>query len=319
MSKEINFIQISQLVSVLMPVFNVEKYVKEAVQSIQNQTYKNLEIIIIDDGSTDDTCSIIEELAKSDDRIKFYKNEKNLKIVKTLNRALSLAKGEYIARMDGDDISELDRIERKVSFLERNPSIDLIGCSLISIDENGKQIKKIKKLQSFDLVKKTLRYTSPVSHIWLCRKDVYNKLNGYRELSGAEDYDFILRLISSGMKAINIADYYGYYVRIGREGNTISSTGLLQKKLHEKIYSMYKQRIKYGKDDFEEFNLNKPLGISNVIYMYSVKQFNEARISWINKSYFMMLLKLILSIVSPHQMHAYYLRLMYRIKVRNDS
>lgn len=308
----------NDLVSVIIPVYNVEKYVKEAIQSIQNQTYKNLEIIIIDDGSTDDTYSIIKELARSDDRIKFYKNEKNLKIVKTLNRALSLATGSYIVRMDGDDVSKLDRIERKVNFLEQNPDIDLVGCSLISIDENGREIKKIKKLQSFDLIKKTLRYTSPVSHIWMCKKDVYSRLNGYRELSGAEDYDFVLRLISSGMKAINMADYYGYYVRIEREGNTISSTGLLQKKLHEKIYSMYKQRIKYGKDDFEEFNLNKPLSISNIIYVYSVKRFSEARVAWINQNYFMMILKLVLSMISPHQVHAYYLRLMYKIKVRND-
>lgn len=308
----------NDLVSVIIPVYNVEKYVKEAIQSIQNQTYKNLEIIIIDDGSTDDTYSIIKELARSDDRIKFYKNEKNLKIVKTLNRALSLATGSYIVRMDGDDVSKLDRIERKVNFLEQNPDIDLVGCSLISIDENGREIKKIKKLQSFDLIKKTLRYTSPVSHIWMCKKDVYSRLNGYRELSGAEDYDFVLRLISSGMKAINIADYYGYYVRIAREGNTISSTGLLQKKLHEKIYSMYKKRIKYGMDDFEKLSLGKPLDISNVAYIYAVKKFNEARISRVNKNYFMMILKLVLSMISPHQVHAYYLRLMYKIKVRND-
>ena len=101
----------NKLVSVIIPVYNVEKYVKEAIQSIQNQTYINLEIIVIDDGSSDKTYTIVEELARNDERIKLYKNEKNLKIVKTLNRALSLANGENIARMDGDDISALDRIE----------------------------------------------------------------------------------------------------------------------------------------------------------------------------------------------------------------
>lgn len=309
----------SKLVSVLIPVYNVESYVKEAIQSIQNQTYRNIEIIVIDDGSTDNTFQILEELSNQDSRIRVYKNEENLRIVKTLNRALDLASGEFIIRMDGDDISAPDRIERKLRFLEENPDVDLVGCSLITIDSGGNKIKKVKKLQDFYLIKKTLRYTSPVSHIWMCKKDVYSRLNGYRELSGAEDYDFVLRLISSGMKAINIADYYGYYVRIAREGNTISSTGLLQKKLHEKIYSMYKKRIKYGMDDFEKLSLSKPLDISNVAYIYAVKKFNEAKISRVNKNYFRMILNLILSMVSPHQMHAYYLRLMYRIKVRNDS
>lgn len=305
------------LVSVLIPVFNVAAYVKEAIRSIQNQTYQNLEIIVIDDGSSDDTYSIVEELSIKDKRIKLYKNEKNLKIVKTLNKALTLSNGEYIARMDGDDISAPDRIERKINFLKENRDVDLVGCSLISIDGSGKRINKIKKLQDFDLIKKTLRYTSPVSHIWLCKAAVYNKLNGYRELSGAEDYDFILRLISNGMKAVNIADYYGYFVRIERDGNTVSSTGLLQKQLHEKIYRMYCSRVKHGVDNFKSFKLTQPFNISTALYIRSVNLFNEARLDWVNGNYLKMSFKLALSLISPHQIHAYYLRLMYKIKVRS--
>ena len=126
----------NSLVSVIIPVYNVEKYVKEAIKSIQNQTYENLEIIVIYDGSIDDTYNIVEKLAKEDNRIKLYKNEKNLKIVKTLNRALSLANGEYISRMDGDDISAPDRIEKKVKFLEENKEFDLVGCQVEVVNEN---------------------------------------------------------------------------------------------------------------------------------------------------------------------------------------
>ena len=100
----------AKLVSVIIPVYNVEKFVEQAIVSIIKQTYKNLEIIVIDDGSSDATYQIVADLATQDPHIKLYKNERNLKIVKTLNRALSLAQGEYIARMDGDDISALDRI-----------------------------------------------------------------------------------------------------------------------------------------------------------------------------------------------------------------
>lgn len=307
----------SQLVSVLMPVYNVAPYVKEAVKSIQDQTYRNIEIIIIDDGSTDNTPEIVEELAAQDDRIKFYENEKNLRIVKTLNRALDLASGEYVLRMDGDDISAPDRIETKLKFLEKNPDVDLVGCSLITIDSDGNEINKVRKLQDFDLIKNTLRYTSPVSHIWLCKKEVYSRLNGYRELSGAEDYDFILRLISSGMKAVNISDYYGYSVRIGRVGNTVSSTGLLQKKTHEYIYRLYMQRLARGVDDFGFSTVPKPYAVSNMFFSFSTRCFNEARSALSRKNYYLMLYKLLLSLVSPHQVHLYYLRLVYRLKVKD--
>lgn len=110
---------IKSKVSVLIPVFNVEKYIKDSVQSIRNQTYKNIEIIVIDDGSTDDTFGVVAKIAESDKRIKLFKNEKNIGIVKTLNRALELSTGEYIARMDGDDISELDRIEKIKLFRDK--------------------------------------------------------------------------------------------------------------------------------------------------------------------------------------------------------
>lgn len=308
-----------KLVSVLIPVYNVEFYVKDAIESIQNQTYKNLEIIVVDDASTDNTYDVVEKLAKDDRRIKLYKNESNLRIVKTLNYALTLANGYYIARMDGDDISAFDRIEKKVKFLEESSDIDLVGCSLVSIDSNGEEIKRVKKLEDFDLIKKTLRYTSPISHIWVCKKTVYEKLGGYRELSGAEDYDFILRLISSGMKSVNISNYYGYYVRVEREGNTVSSTGLLQKKLHEEIYNMYLSRVKNGSDKFGSSKLNEPYNISNYLYIFANNHFNKARVSYTKSQYLKMLAHLSVSLVSPHQLHMYYLRFLYKIKVRGGS
>ena len=109
-----------RLVSVIIPVYNVELYVEEAIQSIQKQTYKNIEIIIVDDNSSDKTYSIVSHLKKHYSRIKLYKNEKNYQISTTLNRAFLNSTGEYIVRMDGDDISMPDRIEKMVSALEKN-------------------------------------------------------------------------------------------------------------------------------------------------------------------------------------------------------
>ncbi len=101
------------LISVIIPVYNVQSFVEEAILSICNQTYRNLEIIVVDDCSTDETYTIVENLVKKDSRIKLFRNRKNSKIVKTLNFALEQANGEFIARMDGDDISSLLRLEKQ--------------------------------------------------------------------------------------------------------------------------------------------------------------------------------------------------------------
>lgn len=115
------------LVSVLIPCYNCEEYVEEAVMSIVKQTYSNLEILVIDDGSTDNTGCILQGLAKKDNRIKYIKNTTNLKLIKNLNKGLDLCKGKYIARMDADDISLPERIEKQVNFLEKHSEIGIVG------------------------------------------------------------------------------------------------------------------------------------------------------------------------------------------------
>lgn len=115
-----------QKISVLMPVYNTEEiFLKEAIESILNQTYKDFEFIIINDGSTNNAEDVI--LSYNDERINYIKNEKNLGLIKTLNKGLNLAKGEYIARMDSDDISLPERFEKQVKFLDENPEIGVLG------------------------------------------------------------------------------------------------------------------------------------------------------------------------------------------------
>lgn len=115
------------LVSVLIPCYNVEKYVVESVSSILNQTYKNLEIIAINDCSTDNTGELLQQLASKNSRMKVITNEKNLKLISTLNKGITLCNGEYIARMDADDISLPTRIEKEVDFLENNKDHDIVS------------------------------------------------------------------------------------------------------------------------------------------------------------------------------------------------
>lgn len=296
----------NKLVSAIIPVYNVEKYVREAIQSIQNQTYKNIEMIVIDDGSIDNTYKIVEKLAKEDNRIKLYKNEKNLKIVKTLNRALSLANGEYIARMDGDDISALDRIEQKVRFLEENKEFDLVGCSMKAIDVDGNVIGETIHYSDSEFLKSSLKFSTPVSHIWVARKSLYEKLNGYREMSGVEDYDFLLRMTSQGFKYTNLEDYFGYFVRLGREGNTISSFGIKQRKMKSYAFKLYIERLKNKKDSdsFNEEELRAFIKTNKVLE--SIHTFSSAKLYKAiemkgREKYFKMIFYLLLSLVSPYQ------------------
>ena len=101
-------------VSVIIGVYNSEKYIEETIRSVLNQTYKNFELIVIDDGSTDKSFEIVAKLAEKDKRIKFLKNDRNLGVSATRNRLIDIAKGEYVAIMDSDDISLPERLEKQV-------------------------------------------------------------------------------------------------------------------------------------------------------------------------------------------------------------
>lgn len=117
-------------ISVLMPAYNVEKYVGTAIESIQNQTYSNFEFIIINDGSTDNTAKIINQYAKKDKRIKFINNSKNTGLIAVLNDGLKLCRGEYIARFDSDDIALPERFEKQIKYMDNHPECGVVGTWL---------------------------------------------------------------------------------------------------------------------------------------------------------------------------------------------
>ncbi len=118
----------SPAISVVMSAYNAEKYIGEAIDSILNQTFKDFEFIIVDDASTDKTLSVVENY--KDRRIKILRNEKNLKLAASLNKGLRISQGKYIARMDADDISHLERLEKLYDFLEQNPNVDICGTPM---------------------------------------------------------------------------------------------------------------------------------------------------------------------------------------------
>ncbi|EOH9579889.1 glycosyltransferase family 2 protein, partial [Campylobacter jejuni] len=123
------------LVSIVMPCYNRQEYIVDAIESILNQTYSNFEFIIIDDCSTDNTYEIVKKYAENDKRIIVLKNEKNQGIVYALNRGFSIAKGKYIARMDDDDISLPNRLEKQVEYMEANLNITVLGSFIEVFNE----------------------------------------------------------------------------------------------------------------------------------------------------------------------------------------
>ena len=263
----------------LIPVFNVGEYVNDALNSILNQTYENLEIIVVDDGSSDDTFEKVQLISHSDHRLKLFRNPKNVKIVDTLNKAFSLSSGEYIARMDGDDISDPARLETKLRFLMGNPHIDMVGCSVRRIDSEGYVTGQATFYSNEKFIVEACKYTTPICHIWLARRSVYVLLNAYRNIPGAEDYDFCLRAISSGLRLTNIENYYGYDVRIGRVGNTSSQIGGRQRLLQKYVYELYLQRLSVGSDTFNEISMEASISQSLVSQLlFNISSWSLARL-----------------------------------------
>jgi glycosyltransferase involved in cell wall biosynthesis len=129
------------LVSIVLPVYNAEKYVGAAVDSILRQSYEKFELIIVDDGSTDDSLSVVSSYA--DPRIKIFKNKKNLGIVNSLNIGISLSNGEYIARMDSDDIAFPERIAKQLEYI-KNSHYDLVSARAITFGDSKNKIFPIK-------------------------------------------------------------------------------------------------------------------------------------------------------------------------------
>ena len=124
-----------------MSVYNGEKYLREAIESILNQTFTDFEFLIVNDGSTDSSLEII--LSYPDERIRVIRNDRNIGLTKSLNKALQQAKGEYIARQDADDISLQNRFEEQLIYLEKHPEVALLGTSAYKIDERGEILAKV--------------------------------------------------------------------------------------------------------------------------------------------------------------------------------
>ncbi len=180
-------------ISVVIPVYNAEPYLQEAMDSIVNQTFRDLEIICINDSSTDNSPAILESYAKQDSRVVILQNEVNLGIVDTLNKGLAAASGEFIARMDSDDIAELNRFQIQLDFMNLHPEIGICGSEVTKF---GKVNRRVKLPISSEEIRAALFFNCCLMHpTVLMRADLLKKYNlKYdRTCNNSEDFELWTR------------------------------------------------------------------------------------------------------------------------------
>lgn len=183
----------NQLVSVILPVYNAEKYIESAILSILNQSLPDFELIIINDGSNDSSKQIIQSF--DDKRIKYIENEKNLGLIATLNRGIKICKGKYIARMDADDISMPKRFEKQVSFLEKNTVYGICGTWASIINENNEIAGRIKNPTNNSAIRISLLFTNPIIHpSVMFQADILREFLYSSDSVHSEDYDLWCRI-----------------------------------------------------------------------------------------------------------------------------
>jgi glycosyltransferase involved in cell wall biosynthesis len=241
------------LVSIVMPCFNAEKYFAEAIESIINQTYKNLEIILINDGSTDSTAEMSNEYAQKDGRIKIITNAVNSGLIASLNIGVAAAAGEYIARMDADDISVLDRIERIMNVFFLMKDIEVVSAANYRINLKGKVIlQSVPKATRIKALKFVSFFSTPIVHACVIVKSYVFKQNPFNpDYIHSEDYELFSRLIFQGVKMFNLKESL-YYIRMNPDSVSFKYERI-QVSTHTKIS---RQNIEnYINDSIEYFAL----------------------------------------------------------------
>ena len=189
-------------VSVVMSIYNNNKYLAESIDSVLAQMFSDFEFIIVDDGSTDGASETLERYASEDRRIVLIKNETNIGLVKSLNKAINVAKGEYVARMDGDDICFPERFKRQVEYLDKNQYIALVYSDTLLIDKDSNDMCRSYRPLSVDKVLCNLEINNYIPHpTVMFRRTIIIALGGYNEsCKNDEDRDLWIRMKNSDIK-----------------------------------------------------------------------------------------------------------------------
>ncbi len=251
------------LVSVLMPVRNVkDAYLTLSIESILSQTYKDIEFIIVDDASTDDTREIVSRYAVKDPSIHLLINETNIGSAASMNKAIRIAKGKYIARQDGDDISMPERISRQVEYLEMNPHIDLLATRTIHIDQLGRQMSATPYPGNSEEITSSLvagdNCLAQPSIMFRNRPDLL-----YRDkFFYSEDYDFYLRILLNNRSIACLDEVLVCYRFPTDEPFCRYIRRFFYILFRERAKKYYEMCVENGKDLYDQFDKQEILGIN---------------------------------------------------------
>ncbi|MGB9696179.1 MAG: glycosyltransferase family 2 protein [Ignavibacteria bacterium] len=239
-------------ISIIMPVYNIEKYLAKAIEGILSQTFKDFELIIIDDASTDNTVKIINGF--DDNRIILVRNSVHQGLVAQLNSGLKLAKAEFIARMDGDDLHHSERLSIQYNILKSSSNIDIVGSNIIYIDENDNPIIEKSLPEHHSDIEFMMPFIPSVIHgSILVRKSVLDSVNGYDSAHSCEDIDLFLRLLKKGHKFYNVQKPLLYY-------RILPKSKLYHRKQYNDYYEISKRYITefyrnpLGNETIDEYN-----------------------------------------------------------------
>ncbi len=191
----------ADLISILLPVYNAQQFLADCLRSIQQQTCTHFEVVVVDDGSTDDTPRILAEFSSRDSRFRILSLTENQGIVAALNHGLKACRGVWVARMDADDIMHSHRLELQRGYFENDSTIDILGAKVRVFRDDGELTVGQKRYQDWSNslltntdIGREMFAESPIMHpTFFLRRDYYLKLEGYRDNPWAEDYDFLLR------------------------------------------------------------------------------------------------------------------------------
>ena len=234
-------------ITIIMPVYNAEQYLKSAIDSVLSQTYDKFILIIINDGSKDNSEKII--LNYADDRIKYVKNEKNLGIVKTLNKGLALADTEFIARMDADDICDLKRLELQIKEMKDNPEIALLGTWAELINEEGNIIGELTPFEESSEIRTALLFSNIFIHSSVMIRRRVLEENGWK-------YDINHRAVEDYGLWLKIA--FNYDVKILPQKllkYRLNTAGIMSKE-NKNMDSLISNRTEISKNILDHFKIN---------------------------------------------------------------
>lgn len=259
------------LVSVLMSIYKESvSVVSKAINSIREQTYRNLEIVVmLDYPDHEDMKVYLQRLAGEEMRLRYYINERNLGLLESLNRGINLCCGDFICRMDEDDFSEPDRIEKQMNYMVVN-HLDLVGSYTRLMNMKGELTGEIRRFPTKNkYLYQYLKYDNAVPHpTWLVKKEVYERLKGYRDIPCADDYDFLIRASLFNCKMGVVPEPLLQY-RINQKGMTQRNIAS-QKIVLPYLASQIRKKCVFPIDEIKEYRKKKSVKENKLTQYYAI-------------------------------------------------